>query len=236
MLLNSLWFVHLPVTSCVFLYRLKSCNYSLLWNIKLFCFAHKLLLIPKLTYLLCLDTVASSLCFLFRNPLHYYKPLCPYDCISTLYLAVRPLGTLPLTPARRFPRSIWMPEQCSCHLYAVHRITSNSSRYAYPRLTTDPLVLMESLRFRRFRKWFTASFISTVHTWLFCTAFSLTLSTIAFDYSTSEWFETSTYIAVPMGLPSSFTQHGYTCLTSCHKFPPSWRTIISIDHQTCISL
>lgn len=51
--------------------------------------------LPKLTYLLCLDTVASSLCFLFRNPLHYYKPLCPYDCISTLYLAVRPLGTLP---------------------------------------------------------------------------------------------------------------------------------------------
>ena len=29
-----------------------------------------------------------------------------------------------------------------------------------------------------------------------------------------------------MGLPSSFTQHGYTCLTSCHKFPPSWRTVI----------
>ena len=94
---------------------------------------------------------------------------------------------------------------------------------------------MESLRFRRFRKWFTASFISTVHTWLFCTAFSLTLSTIAFDYSTSEWFETSTYIAVPMGLPSSFTQHGYTCLTSCHKFPPSWRTIVGIYDQTCIS-
>lgn len=60
------------------------------------------------------------------------------------------------------------------------------------------------------------------------TAFSLTLSTIAFDYSTSEWFETSTYLAVPMGLPSSFTQHGYTCLESCHKFSPSWRTIISV--------
>lgn len=38
-----------------------------------------------------------------------------------------------------------------------------------------------------------------------------------------------------MGLPSSFTQHGYTCLTSCHKFPPSWRTIVGIYDQTCIS-
>ena len=41
-------------------------------------------------------------------------------------------------------------------------------------------------------------------------AFSLTLNTIAFDYSTLGWFGTSTCIAVPAGPPPSSVQH--SCL------------------------
>ena len=40
-----------------------------------------------------------------------------------------------------------------------------------------------------------------------CATFSLTLNTIAFVYSTLKWFETSTCMVIPMGLPSSFAQH-----------------------------
>ncbi len=38
-----------------------------------------------------------------------------------------------------------------------------------------------------------------------------------------------------MGLPSSLAQHGYTCLASCNKFLPSWRTIIGIDYDSTVS-
>jgi len=37
-------------------------------------------------------------------------------------------------------------------------------------------------------------------------AFSLTLNTISFEYSTLEWFAISTYIAIAIGLLSSFIQ------------------------------
>ena len=54
-------------------------------------------------------------------------------------------------------------------------------------------------------------FIHLLHTHLtVISAFSLTLNTIAFDYSTLGWFGTSTCIAVPAGPPPSSVQH--SCL------------------------
>jgi hypothetical protein len=60
---------------------------------------------------------------------------------------------------------------------------------------------MESPHFRHFRKRFICSFISFTLTRQLITAFSLTLGTIAFDYSTLEWFGASTIICT--AYPSS---------------------------------
>src|SRR5665648_726478 len=73
-----------------------------------------------------------------------------------------------------------------------------------------------STRYQRF------SFIrlhSTYLTWS-CLTFSLTLTTMAFVHSSLRWFEASTCMAAPRGLPSSLIQHVATsrdssCLVSC---------------------
>jgi hypothetical protein len=56
---------------------------------------------------------------------------------------------------------------------------------------------------------------------------------MAFDHSSLRWFEASTCMAAPRGLPSSPVQQD-TVLCGFHKKPPSapsWRTIISEPNQ-----
>jgi len=55
-------------------------------------------------------------------------------------------------------------------------------------------------------------------------AFSVTLTTMAFDHSNLRWFGASTCIAVPRGPPSSTVKHGTRPL-------PSWRTVISVPYK-----
>ena len=62
-------------------------------------------------------------------------------------------------------------------------------------------------------------------------AFSLTLTTMAFDHSKLRWFGISTCIAIPRGQPSSSVQH--SCCSSddsCRLNAPSWRTIVGVAH------
>jgi len=99
-----------------------------------------------------------------------------------------------------------------CHVHAasipatiwtVNRFPPDLSR------ANDTLpVLMTSLRFRHFISG-SLLFVS-IGTYLTksCFAFSVTLTTMAFDHSSLRWFEAYSCKPAPRGLPSSSAKHG----------------------------
>lgn len=98
-----------------------------------------------------------------------------------------------------------MPILCSCHLCTVHHL---SSKQVSDRLCPNPnchsLVLMKILHFSMLS--LVVHMVVHLHNTYLTTfvAFSLTLNTISFEYSTLEWFAISTCIAIAVDLlPSS---------------------------------
>ena len=116
---------------------------------------------------------------------------------------------------------------CSRHLHAGHRLDSRqvSSRLILgqrlpPSFDDVPTLSTRYQRFICIRLHSTYLTRSSL-------AFSLTLTTMAFDHSSLRWFEISTCIAIPRGLPSSSVQHScYSRDSFCRVNAPSWRTII----------
>ena len=120
---------------------------------------------------------------------------------------------------------------CSSHLHAGHRLDSKQvSSRLIPGQRLPPGfddVPTLSTRYQRFICIRLHSTYLTKSSF----AFSLTLTTIAFDYSSLRWFGISTCIAIPRGLPSSSVQHSCcSCDRSCRMNAPSWRTIVGVAH------
>ena len=98
-------------------------------------------------------------------------------------------------------------------LYQVHAAFMPDTIWAVNRFPPDlsqvndyPLVLMSSLRFRHFISGSLVVRLLGTYLTRSCLAFSLTLTTMAFDHSSLRWFEASTCMAASKGLPSSFAQ------------------------------
>jgi hypothetical protein len=127
--------------------------------------------------------------------------------ICTFILAGFPLGFFHWHRSRRFPRSEQKPVSRSRRLHAGHHLDSKqvSSRLVpgqrfppgfddVPTLST----LYQPLTCVRLRSTYLTES---------CSAFSLTLTTAAFDRSSLRWFEASACTAASKGPPSSSVQH-----------------------------
>jgi hypothetical protein len=129
----------------------------------------------------------------------------PRRCIGTFGLAVPPLGPFPLAAPARFSRSARKPRLESCPLYAGRHLASQQApARLVPGHTFDPgfgVIAVLSTRPRGFA----CAHLSSPHL-TGAPAFSMTLTTGAFDPSRSWRFGASHCRATPKGQPSSSGQ------------------------------
>jgi len=129
----------------------------------------------------------------------------PCRRIGTFGLAGPPLGPFPLAAPARFSRSARKPRLESCPLYAGRHLASQQApARLLPGHTLDPgfdVVTVLSTR----RRGFACAHLSSHHL-TGAPAFSMTLTTGAFDPSRSWRFGASPCRATPKGLPSSSVQ------------------------------
>ena len=129
----------------------------------------------------------------------------PRRRIGTFGLAGPPLGPFPLASPARFSRSARKPRLESCPLYAGRHLASHQApARLLPGHTFDPgfgVVAVLSTRPRGFA----CAHLSSHHL-TGAPAFSMTLTTGAFDPSRSWRFGASPCRATPKGLPSSSVQ------------------------------
>ncbi len=143
--------------------------------------------------------------------------------IGTFVLAGPPLGVFPWH--RRTGSQVLGRSLCHVHaafmpvtIWTVNRFPPDLSR------ANDSLpVLMTSLRFRQFISGSLVFVSIGTHLTRSRLAFSVTLTTMAFDHSSLRRFGASTCMAAPRGPPSSSAKHGLGLSSSP---APSWRTII----------
>ena len=101
--------------------------------------------------------------------------------------------------------------------WAVSRLPPDLSR-----VNNTPSVLMPFIRFRHFISGsFAFTFLTSPDAIVY--AFSVTLTTLAFDQRSLRWFEASSCKAAPEGLPPSLVQHRIWCdVFYLHIAPPAF--------------
>ncbi|OLN27152.1 hypothetical protein DSOL_4664 [Desulfosporosinus metallidurans] len=192
-------------------------------------------LVPPLWLTAIQNWITQPLRFTSITKLHHYYGLFR-PCITHRYF--HPCGSSTwiflLASYCRFPRSTQKPMLCSCHLHAGHRLDSKQvSSRLIPGQRLPPGFDDVPTLSTRYQRFICIRLHSTYLT-KSSLAFSLTLTTIAFDYSSLRWFGISTCIAIPRGPPSSSVQHScYSGDSSCRLNAPSWRTVIGVSHKVC---
>src|SRR5664279_1697420 len=98
-----------------------------------------------------------------------------------------------------------------------------------PRLQTHP-GFDDIIKVSTRRHWFICIRLQRTYLTKSSLAFSITLTTMAFDQSSLWWFGITTCIASPRGPPSSSLQHSYTsCNNSCRMGLLSWHTVCTFS-------
>jgi hypothetical protein len=144
--------------------------------------------------------------------------------ICTFILVGFPLGFFHYHRSRRFPRSEQKPVLRSRRLHAGHHPDSKQVSSRLIPSQRLPLGFDDIPTLSTLYQPLTCVRLRNTHLTESCSAFSLTLTTTAFDRSSLRWFEASACTAAPRGPPSSFVQHSIA-LTRCafvaHSHPHS---------------
>jgi hypothetical protein len=138
--------------------------------------------------------------------------------IGTFVLAGPPLGVFPWH--RRAGSHV--PNRSLRHVHAAFMPATTWTVNRFPpdlsRANDYLSVLMTFLRFRHVVSGSRVFVSIGAHLTKSCFAFSVTLTTMAFDHSSLRWFEASTCMAAPRGLPSSSVRHSLRAVTQPSAF------------------